>query len=133
MNWKYITGFFDADGSVTAVKVHSTNNRTLQVSFHNCELEILEKIQEFILKDINIKGSISCKKSKKKEHSDAYDLKYVYQNALKVANKLETIHPKKLHRIKVYNEVQLHTKRNGKYTAQEKLKRESLIEDFFKY
>lgn len=132
MNWDYITGFFDADGSVTAVK-NTSRNKTLQISFHNCELNILQNIQSFIYEDIGIKGHISCKKAKKENHRDAYDLKYSYRSAFEVARKLKTIHLKKKHRINIYKLVQEKTKRNGKYSEQEKLEREKLIEKFFDY
>lgn len=133
MNWNYITGFFDADGSVTAVSNNKGKNKTLQVSFHNNELNILEEIRNFIIKDIDVIGSISLKKAKKETHQDSYDLKYSYRNALKVANKLNTIHLKKNHRIKIYNLIQEKTKRNGKYSESELKEREFLLEDFFKH
>jgi len=133
MNWKYITGFFDADGSVTAVKHTKGTNKSLQLSFHNNEINILEEIRDFIYKDIGIIGNISLKKAKKENHQDAYDLKYAYRNALAVANKLTSIHPKKVHRIKIYNLIQKATKANGKYTEEEKLQRENLILEFFNH
>ena len=132
MNWDYITGFFDADGSVSAIRVSSNKNRTLQICFHNNELQILKNIQKFILEDINIKGTITLKKAKKDSHSDQYELKYVYQRAYKVSLKLNTLHPKKKHRIEVYKKIQEVTKRNGKYTSQEEKLRSTLIEEFFK-
>ena len=52
MNWEYISGFFDADGSISAISTHKNRNRTIQLSFHNTEKSILEDIQRFILKDI---------------------------------------------------------------------------------
>lgn len=133
MNWDYITGFFDADGSVTAIQVMKGNNKTLQLSFHNNEINILEEIRDFISEEIDIKGHISLKKAKKENHSDAYDLKYTYRNALAVANKITSIHPKKKHRFQIYNLIQEKTKRNGKYTEEEKKEREALVEKFFKH
>jgi intein/homing endonuclease len=133
MNWDYITGFFDADGSITAVSHGKGKNKSIQVSFHNNEMSILEEIKQFILKDINIIGTISKKISKNENHQDAYDLKYSFRNGLAVANKLISIHPKKLHRIKIYNLIQEKTKRNGKYTEQELLEREELVIQFFKH
>lgn len=62
MTWEYISGFFDADGSISAVRVHSNTNKTIQVSFHNNELRILEEIKSFIFSELGIIGSITKKK-----------------------------------------------------------------------
>lgn len=133
MNWNYITGFFDADGSITACSAHKGKNKTIQVSFHNNELTILEEIRDFIFEDLGIKGSISRKPARKESHQDSYDLKYLYQKGLSVANKIATIHPKKKHRIKIYNLIQEKTKRNGKYTLVEHEEREKLLILFFNH
>jgi len=131
MNWSYISGFFDADGSVTIVINQRNENKTIQMSFHNCEKEILEKIQKFIYKDIGANGSISLKKTNNDNHSDAYDLRYYYKQALSVANKLTVYHPKKKHRINIYRQIQECTTRNGKYTEEQIAKRLSLEKLFF--
>lgn len=133
MNWYYISGFFDADGSITTVKANQRCNKTLQISFHNNELSILESIRDYILEDITVSGSISKKRAKKESHSVGYDLKYTYQNAFKVSQKLMSIHPKKKHRIDIYEKIQESTKRNGRYTEQELNERNKLIEQFFKH
>jgi hypothetical protein len=133
MTWDYISGFFDADGSVTVVSNGKGKNKTLQVSFHNNEINILEEIQSFIYEQLNIKGVISLKKSKNIKHQDAYDLKYCFRNALLVANMLKSLHNKKIHRIKIYNIIQLKTNRNGKYTIEEIKEREELVEKFFNH
>ena len=131
MNWEYISGFFDADGSITLSSQIKSKNKTIQVSFHNNEREILESIQSFILEELEVKGHISLKKAKKDTHQDSYDLKYVYLNGLKVVNSITSIHPKKTHRIKIYNLIQEKTKRNGKYTEEELLERKRLELEFF--
>ena len=133
MNWDYITGFFDADGSITACILHKGGNRIIQVSFHNNELDILNQIKDFIKRDIDVEGHISKKKTYSLKHNVPYDLTYRYLNGLKVANKMASIHPKKSHRIKIYNLIQENTKRNGKYTEAELLKRNNLVDEFFKY
>ena len=46
---------------------------------------------------------------------------------------MASIHPKKSHRIKIYNLIQENTKRNGKYTEAELLKRNNLVDEFFKH
>lgn len=131
MNWEYISGFFDADGSITLSAQSVNKNKTIQISFHNNEREILESIQDFIFEELNVKGHISLKKARQETHQDSYDLKYVYRNALEVANRLTILHPKKAHRLRVYNLIQEKTKRNGKYTEQELLERRELEENFF--
>ena len=131
MNWEYISGFFDADGCITLTAKSSGKNKTIQISFHNNELEILQEIQSFILQELNVKGHISLKKARKEQHKDSYDLKYVYQNGLKVANMLNLKHPKKKRKIEIYNLIQRKTKRNGKYNEQELLERNNLEKAFF--
>jgi hypothetical protein len=133
MNWEYISGFFDADGCITLTSNSSGKNKTIQMSFHNNELNILKEIKNFIYTELNVKGHISLKKAKKDNHNDSYDLKYVYQNALKVANMLNLKHPKKKRKIEIYNLIQEKTKRNGKYSEQEKLERTNLEILFFQH
>lgn len=131
MNWEYISGFFDADGSITVTKVNKEKQKTLQISFSNNEYDILEKIRLFILDNINVKGSINKKKIYKETHNQSFELKYVYQNAHKVSLKIKSFHKKKMHRIKVYNEIQKITPRNGKYSEELLNQRNKLIEEFF--
>jgi len=131
MTWDYISGFFDADGSITAVKVHSNTNKTIQVSFHDNELGILEAIKSFIFIELGILGSITKKKCQKINHGIAYDLKYTYKNGLLVANNITSYHQKKIHRIEIYNLIQSKTKRNGKYTIEDRKERDRLIDQFF--
>lgn len=133
MNWTYITGFFDADGSVTLCATNKGKGKTLKVSFHNNEVSILKEIQTYIYDELNIKGSLVLKRARKSTHQDSYDLTYSYNKALQVANKLQSLHPKKAHRIKVYNEIQLIIPRNGKYTEETLTKRQLLEEEFFKH
>lgn len=117
MNWQYISGFFDADGSVSLINANKNKLKALQISFHNNELSILQEIQSFIFNELNIKGAIIIKKAKKENHHDAYDLKYTYDNALILSSYLTSKHPKKQYRIfitlKYYKNL---TPRNGKYT-----------------
>ena len=131
MTWEYITGFFDADGSITCTAPNRGKNKTIQVSFHNNEISILEEIKDFIQQELNVKGHISKKSKQKENHHDSYDLKYVFLSALKVVNKMQSIHPKKKHRIDIYNLIQSKTNRNGKYSEQELQERENLINQFF--
>lgn len=132
MTWEYISGFFDADGSITAAKASKNGSKVIQISFANNELNILKDIQQFILKDLNIKGAISKKTPKQESHSINYELKYVYQNGYKVSLKLNSKHKKKKARIELYKEIQKLTPRNGKYTTELTLARNQKLEEFFK-
>lgn len=132
MNWNYISGFFDADGSISVVKNRS-RNKTIQISFHNTELNILNDIQRFIFDKLNNKGFISIKPAKKPTHSDSYELKYSYKKGYEVACKLNSIHPKKKHRINVYKKIQEVTPRNGKYSDEMLEKRNNLLKEFLNH
>lgn len=134
MNWNYISGFFDADGYITMVSPNKGKNRTVYVGFTNIELNILEEIKNFIQIELDVKGSISKKSARKESHSVSYDLKYMYNNALKVIECIESRHPKKKHRKNIIVEQYLKlTPRNGKYTEEIKEKREKMIESFFSH
>ena len=115
MTWQYISGFFDADGSITYTKASSIG-KTIQLCFHNNRINILLEIQSFIFKELGFKGSIHTKKKMKENHHTAYDLTFKYHQAYVLCSHIRSIHPKKLHRIntclKYYKQV---TPRNGKY------------------
>ena len=132
MNWNYISGFFDADGYISMLKPNKNKNKTLYVGFTNVELDILNEIKSFIEFELGVKGTITKKTSNNENHSDSFELKYVYNNALKVIDNIDTHHPKKKHRkniiIEQYSKL---TPRNGKYTEEMKEKREKMVESFF--
>lgn len=133
MTIEYISGFFDADGSISLMANGRGKNKTIQISFHNNELDILKDIQLYFDK-LDLKGFISIKPAKKETHSDSYELKYVYNKALEVAKLLKSSHPKKLHRIntclKYYKKV---TPRNGKYSNELLRKKQAFDRLFFMY
>ena len=133
MNWEYITGFFDADGSVSIVSQGENKQKTPQISFHNNEIDILIAMQAFIFKELSIKGFISKKRKLKEHHGQQYDLKYVdYTKCVKLANSINTIHPKKKKRFDIIRKLQTLTPRNGKYN-EEMLRQKSILEEeFFK-
>lgn len=131
MNWEYITGFFDADGSVSIVKKGEGRQKSPQISFHNNEIDILIAIQAFIFRELSIKGFITIKKKAKEHHGQQYDLKYTdFAKCTVLADKMATIHPKKKKRFEVIKELQALTPRNGKYT-EDILYRRSILEDKF--
>ena len=133
MNWQYITGFFDADGSITLASISKGRKRSPQLSFHNNELNILTDIQKFIEKELNIRGFISAKKKVKEHHGQQYDLKYVdFAKCIEIIKHIKTIHPKKAKRFEVINKLYPLTPRNGKYTEEMLEQRRILEEEFFK-
>ena len=134
MNEDYISGFFDADGSIT-MSYNSKNDkfRTLKIDFTNIKLNILLDIQAFLLEKYNLHLYISTKPAKKENHSIAYTLSCASnQQCYKLGTILKSIHPKKLHRIntilKYHNLV---TKRNGKYKENEYTRRLAYERLFF--
>ena len=132
MNWNYISGFFDADGSITLANPGNAKYKTVYLSFHNNELSILESIKKFIEKETGIKGVIVEKKPRLKNHNIAYDLKYDFlPKVIAISEKLKIKHPKKLHRIKIAHQIAEIVPRNGKYTAELLKSRKNLEELFF--
>ncbi|MGB0887285.1 MAG: LAGLIDADG family homing endonuclease [Vicingaceae bacterium] len=132
MNWNYISGFFDADGSITLSNPGNSKYKTVFVSFHNNELSILESIKRFIEKETGVKGVIVKKKARLKKHNTAYDLKYDFlPKVITIINYLKIQHPKKIHRIKVAKQLAKIVPRNGKYTNDLLVKRKELEEIFF--
>ena len=133
MDWNYITGFFDADGSVTLTVRSKGRQRSPQISFHNNELSILVDIQSFIFRTLNIKGHISKKKKVKECHGQAYDLKYYdFNKCIKIIDNIKSIHEKKIKRFNIIREINNLTPRNGKYNDTILEKRNQLEIEFFK-
>ena len=94
MNWHYISGFIDADGSIILFK--QSNRYYPRIGFHNTCLEILVKIEEFILKKLNIKGTISHYLPKTDNGEVQYTLTYSsYKSVLPILARLHLRHPKK--------------------------------------
>lgn len=57
MNWDYIAGFFDGEGTV-AVKKHTKGGFQLEIQIWNTRLEVLDKIKSFLVGKIGIHGPI---------------------------------------------------------------------------
>jgi erythromycin esterase-like protein len=132
MNLQYISGFFDADGSVTLCRKHKNENRSPQVSFHNTQLNILLEIQSFLKENYQLEGYISKKPAQKDTHLISYDLKYTGKSASNLSKILISIHPKKVHRLntinKYYDNV---TCKNGKYNESQLSKKLAFERLFF--
>lgn len=132
MNIYYISGFFDADGSITLCKSHKNKKfKSVKIDFTNTKKDILISIQEWLFNN-NIKSYISIKPSRKKEHSTSYVLSCSYDNAYKLCILLKSLHPIKLHRIntviKYYKKV---TTRNGKYSSRQIIRKIAFERLFF--
>lgn len=120
MNWDYIGGFFDADGSITLANISKGKNKSAVLSFHNNEKSILEEIQNFIYNELEIKGFITHKKPRKENHNDSYSLTYCYfPKVITIMSNFKIYHPKKKHRFELILKIKDVTKRNGKYSEEE--------------
>jgi hypothetical protein len=133
MNWDYISGFFDADGSITFIRNNSNKHRTCQLTFSNNELKILEQIEIFVYAETGCRGSIITKKPIKSTHNTNYELKYVYlPKTVAILRHMQLLHPKKKTRSSlVLEQLEKLTPRNGKYTPELEAKRNLFIETFF--
>lgn len=133
MDIKYISGFFDADGSITMCKNNKSDIlRSIKIDFTNTEKDILILIKKY-LNTVNIKSTIITKKQKKQNHNLGFTLSIRgNQNCIKFCKMVCSKHPKKLHRIntilKYHDKV---TKRNGKYNEKEFTKRLAYERLFF--
>lgn len=133
MNIEYISGFFDADGSITMCKNNRDNIfRSIKIDFTNTEKDILIKIKKY-LNSIDITCTITTKSISKENHNISFTLSIQgNQNCIKFCKLVSSKHPKKLHRIntvlKYHDKV---TKRNGKYNEKEFTKRIAYERLFF--
>jgi len=127
MKFKYIAGFFDADGYITISAPNLGKFRSTVLGFTNSELYILESIKQFF-NYYGVKSNIVHKRKREEHHKESYDLKIRYNSALLAAKLLRPyiLHKKKQLRIDlVLSKYKKLTNRNGKYTeyeVQEKLK-----------
>lgn len=121
MSIDYISGFFDADGSILIANSRKNSPyKTISITFTNTELQIIQNIQTYLLQQYNVKGYISKKTPKKSNHKTCYSLSYPYTSAEILCRILKSNHPKKAHRINVFNKYyQSITNRNGKYSVNE--------------
>lgn len=130
MNWSYISGFFDADGCITFVRASKNQNKTIQISFSNNDLNILTEIQTFIYDNLKVKGFICTKRYKDFIN---YDLKYIHlTKTIPLLKHLNSKHSKKRFKINLaLTELPYITPRNGKYTEEQLAKRLKFEERFF--
>lgn len=134
MNLDYISGFFDADGSITMSKQRQSDPyRAIKIDFTNTKLEILLEIQRYLLENHGLSLSLSTKPAKKDTHSISYALSAGSNRVCyELCRLLHSEHPMKRHRIntilKYHNVV---VKRNGKYNDREKMRRLAYERLFF--
>lgn len=132
MNIQYISGFFDADGSITLVKRNKKENKSPHIYFTNTYLNILKSIKDFLEKEYKLKGRISTKKVYNDVHNIGYSLTYSNRNAKSLCKLLQPVHPKKIHRINTINKYyDIVTIRNGRYTEKQLLKKKAFERLFF--
>ena len=123
----YTAGFLDADGTVRLTKHNSKCEEYTRypiVEFFNCDISILEKIQQ------KWGGKIKGKQSKQKNQNVSYTLSISYDAAI---NLLEDVYPFMIHskkrertRLIIENYKKL-TPRNGKYSESQKEQKIKLI------
>ena len=134
INDSYISGFFDADGSITMSKSgHNDSYRTLKIDFTNTQLETLKDIQKYLQDTYGLKVFLVTKPSTKEQWSESYTLTTSANRVCyKLCEIIKSHHPKKIHRIntvlKYHNVV---VKRNGKYNEREKMRRLAYERLFF--
>ena len=121
VTFEYISGFFDADGSITMVR-HSKSSKLKQIKidFTNVERHILLEIQACLL-EVGIKSHMAKKPARKQTHRESYSLTVnSNQHCISLCRLLTSRHPVKKHRIttilKYHDAV---TVRNGKYTSKQ--------------
>lgn len=132
MNWDYISGFFDADGSITFLSSHKGKPKTIVLYFTNTERIILEKIESFIRKETNCKGFISTKKAYKNNHKISYSLQYPYlTKTLPILEKMKLLHPNRKRKSDLAFYLKTITPRNGKYTKEQLKLRNKFEKEFF--
>lgn len=132
MNIQYISGFFDADGSITLTKSSKGSfYRYPKIDLTNTKLKILQSIQKY-LKLQDIKSYISNKPARKQTHSISYVLSISNNYAIKLCNLLTSHHPMKYHRINVILKYYtLVTLRNGKYNSKQQMSKLAFERLFF--
>ncbi len=134
MNISYISGFFDADGSITMCRQRAKDPyKTLKIDFTNTKLEILLEIQKYLSEEHGLTLSITTKPPRKENHSVSYVLSTAANRVCySLCKLLQSEHPMKRHRIntvlKYHDSVVI---RNGKYNERQKQRRLAYERLFF--
>ncbi len=134
MTWDYVSAFLDTDGSICLTRSTKNCEPSLQISFHNSYIELIDALKNFIYNETGIKGSVSTKKKIKLNHLDSYDLKYFgARRVLTLSKYLNLIHPVKSKKLALAKKLVSLTPRNGKYTSKILDERAILINQFHDY
>lgn len=119
----YLAGIVDGEGSIMFVKLHSCGLPSPVLSICNTNKALLEWIQ------CRFGGKLTPKKPRKKEHKLSYDLRWCYDDCLRVISQIaEYLVIKKPQAMILINEYKMLTPRNGKYTADVLCKKMALIQ-----
>lgn len=113
MNFQYISGFLDADGSITLSK--KRGKYYPRISFHNTCLEILVQIDKFIEDYLNIKSNLTKYLPQGKDRITQYTLNYDSMDAVYVlTTRLKLLHPKKYKRLLIVKKLLQIREKEGK-------------------
>ena len=127
---EYISGFFDADGSVTVARFKKNETRQLSVSYTNTDLNILHKIKDYF-HSLGVVGWITKAPKKEDHHLQSYQLVYYRAAGEAVMQKMlpHILHNKKIVRFDIFvNQYRPLIKRNGKYSKDERKKLEEVAQ-----
>lgn len=121
----YIAGIVDGEGTVTLTRHHKNETSAPVVSVSNCKLELLEWIRSKIKA-----GNIIRKKKRKRNHSDAFELKIRNDSALVLLAGIKDylILKRKQADLILLNYKKL-TIRNGRYTPDQLRKKDCLTRE----
>ena len=125
----YIAGLVDGEGTIALTRRHKNENRQLEISVSNTEMELLE----YLLETIGT-GRITQKKTYSDKHRPSATYLISNRQALSL---LEQISPYlrtyKQHRADLVLQDYLRlTPRNGKYSSETSQQRDRFIEMFLK-
>ncbi len=126
----YIAGIIDGEGTITLSNSNTKSKmRVPVVSVSSTTLPLLEFLKQ------NYGGSISKHKIYKSHHKQSWSWKVTYNGAIRVCSDIVEIliEPEKKRRANLLiTEYPLVTKRNGKYTSEERNIKLQFEESFFK-
>lgn len=105
-------------------------HRNFLLFFTNTDYEIIESIKLFIQRELGIVGITKTNLPRKETHNISYDLIYRHDKAYQVLSNLESFHSKKEKKIRLCHDYKL-TMKKSKYTEEESLVRNNIIQEFF--
>ena len=132
INIEYVSGFFDADGSISISKASKKSKyKSIKIDFYNNEISILKGIMAY-LQGVGIKSYISTRQPIKDTHKTSYTLSVQGSYARALCELLKSNHPKKVHRINCISKYWgIVTIRNGKYSKRQRQQKLAFERLFF--